>query len=414
MLLDQTTIPTWTARVLRRLGAEIELSSFDRHDRPRSTTPIDARLIITADAEDLRTARRAHLLSCCAGDSSCGSLVLSMKPIGPVGGGDPIWTEHAVGFLSHPTEEELLAQLSVLAGMKGPLAQMRRELGDLRRRQALDRVRLNQLEDECRLAGVVQRELMRGALPAVRGGRWHSWFRPIHHVSGDAFEVVRLDADHLALTLLDATGHGAPAALLAAHAWTAIRGAPLRAAYPDEMSALVLEQLNGFLMAARLSEGQFLSAIHAVFNERTQELTWARGGACYPILLRPDHPPLQVRSAGLLIGVEEHAEFETVRLSLQPGDTVWFHTDGLDALLRQTGELEASGDLAESSWFAALGGQDAQEMMDSLRQRAETHAGMSADRLDDITLVGLHLHPVAAPGEMGRVSPRESLVGTYL
>ena len=44
--------------------------------------------------------------------------------------------------------------------------------------------------------------------------QFHTLFRPASHVSGDLYDVMRLDEDHIGFYMADAVGHGMPAALL--------------------------------------------------------------------------------------------------------------------------------------------------------------------------------------------------------
>ena len=68
---------------------------------------------------------------------------------------------------------------------------------------------------------------------------------------------------------------------------------------------------------------QFVTSVVAVFDEDTQVLRWARGGAPYPILLRPGREPQEpkclnrepawhvelLKSDGPLLGVVPRAKF---------------------------------------------------------------------------------------------------------
>lgn len=411
ILLDQTAIPRTTAEVLRRLGAEIELSTFDRHDRPRSTTPIDARLVITRDGNELRDKRREQLLTCCDANP-CGTLVLSMKEMTIENSVDPAIAERGVSFVHNPSGEELAAQLSVLSGMRGPIGTMRRALSELRSRESAHVASLQKFNDEQRMAGLVQREFLNAKLPEMRNSRWLTLYHPAEIVSGDLYEVVRLDRDRVAITLLDATGHGLSAALLAAYGRRAVQAEIGADTNAMDLPHRVLRRMNHEVVSANLSECQFISAIQAVYNENTNELTWARGGACYPILVRENHPPMQVRSSGPLVGVDADAQFETVRLQLEPGDTVLFFTDGLDGLLRDEGAGEYSNDISATDWFAGLSHENLPEQLAAIEERLESLTPQP--QVDDVTVIGLHVLGAADLLGEREMNGEYSLAGMYL
>ena len=46
------------------------------------------------------------------------------------------------------------------------------------------------------------------------GVRFHTLFRPAGYVSGDLYDIMRLDETHVGFYMADAVGHGMPAALL--------------------------------------------------------------------------------------------------------------------------------------------------------------------------------------------------------
>jgi hypothetical protein len=78
--------------------------------------------------------------------------------------------------------------------------------------------------DQLRLASQVQRGFLPGALPELPGLRFDVLFRPVDYVSGDIYDVHRLDEEHVAIAVADASGHGIPAALLTVYIKRALRG----------------------------------------------------------------------------------------------------------------------------------------------------------------------------------------------
>jgi serine phosphatase RsbU (regulator of sigma subunit) len=157
-------------------------------------------------------------------------------------------------------------------------------------------------------------------------------YRPAEFVSGDLYDVQRLDEERVAIAVADATGHGIPAALLTVFVKRTMRGketsiAGDRLLAPDE----VLRRLNRELLEADLAECRFVAAVYAVLNTRTGDVCLARAGAPYPVIRRSRGSLEVVRSAGPVAGVIAGAEFAAQRARLGPGDALILHTDGLDA-----------------------------------------------------------------------------------
>ncbi len=70
------------------------------------------------------------------------------------------------------------------------------------------------LNEEVRLAGRLQRDFLPRKMPEVPPVHFSVLFRPAGWVSGDIYDVARLDETHVGFYVVDAVGHGMPAALL--------------------------------------------------------------------------------------------------------------------------------------------------------------------------------------------------------
>jgi sigma-B regulation protein RsbU (phosphoserine phosphatase) len=242
-------------------------------------------------------------------------------------------------------------------------------------------------DEQLRLASQVQRDLLPDPMPVSASARFHALFLPADHVSGDIYDVVRLDESRLAISLADATGHGLPAALLTVLIKRSFRGKTIengsyRIMEPDE----VLRNMNREFLDMNLSHCQFVTGLHAIYDEQRRCIRWGRGGLPHPVFVRPDAEPRFVRSTGVLVGAVESPVFDVVEQPLQPGDQVYFYTDGLEALLCRRRAGENPFDISSSPWFRALPGRNP---ADALAEVAEIRRTTPPDAwpFDDITVV---------------------------
>jgi sigma-B regulation protein RsbU (phosphoserine phosphatase) len=262
---------------------------------------------------------------------------------------------------------------------QGVFAALVRELETLRRRDQVQRAALQQLQDQMRSAAELQRDLLPSRVPTIGGLQVDTLYRPAETVSGDFYDIVRLDDHRVAFTLADATGHGLPAGMLSALTRRSLR-ARNGSAFPDE----VLAAANREVLSLGLSECQFVAALHAVYDEFARTLSWARGGLPYPIVVRDGEAPRQVSSAGPALGTVQDASFEVVTMTLQHGDRIIFHTDGLDCLLAE----RPGGDLPTSLWFAEVARSELQSQINRLDARL-AQARSAAHHIDDVTVIAL-------------------------
>ena len=388
VLLDEPVVPPAIAAALRQIDAGIRLSRLETELKSPSNTPADARLIVTNAPGDGGAERLRTLYQHC-GRNPCATLVLTSTPVdsGPTSADSRL----PIGFASGLSADELAGRLAAMCSFREPFNRLRDEVRELRERERVHNDGANHFDEQLRLASQIQRDLLPDPLPQIRGARLHTLYRPADHVSGDIYDVLRLDESHVGLSIADATGHGMPAALLTMFIKRTMRGKETYSgAYRLIPECEVLRVLNRELLEANLTQCHFVTALYATYSEDTRRLCWARGGAPYPILVRDGLPPQQVRSDGTLLGVLEEPDFQRVELALQPSDVVVFHTDGLDALLLERTRPNGYDDITETPWFKSLRRQTIANHLAEVRDRLQTPP--PADwPVDDLTVLALEI-----------------------
>ena len=266
---------------------------------------------------------------------------------------------------------------------------MNEELNRLRRREAEMRPGAHGFDEQLRLAGEIQRDLLPGAMPETSPLSVEALYLPAEYVSGDIYDVSRLDEDHVGLSIADATGHGLPAALLTIFVKNSFRGKAIngdgyRILEPDE----VLRGLNADLLNTRLSGCQFITGLHAVLDRQTCRMRWARGGVPYPVLIRPGEAPRRLASHGSLMGAFEKPGFEVAYHQFELGDTLLFFTDGLEALLLRHDEAFSTGEIVESAWVRRVAADGPNAGLEAIRTLAADTPDWQWHK-DDITVLAV-------------------------
>ena len=141
------------------------------------------------------------------------------------------------------------------------------------------------------------------------------------------------------ILVADVSGHGPAAAVLMAM---------MRAifdAYPREPEgpAEVLEHANRHLYAKRI-ENRFVTALFAIYDPETRRLTYARAGHNPPVWMRPareqgwDMARLDA-VGGVPLGIMEDVGYEQSAITLDPGQTIVFYTDGITEAVSPQGKM---------------------------------------------------------------------------
>lgn len=246
----------------------------------------------------------------------------------------------------------------------------------------------NNMAEQLAMAGQVQRDFLPRFLPNSEGFRWAVTFLPAEVVSGDIYDVARIDEKHIGFYIADVVGHGMPAALLTMYLKQAIImretiGNSYRIFQPEE----VLAKLNLRMTEQKLSGNQFVTCCYCLLNIETLELTFARGGHPYPILIRSGYQPEQLQEQGSLVGVFGDARFVQQTVKLIRGDKLLLYSDGAERFI---GRFDDRGSFIFSEEFTGYKDLDINELNDRLSFHAQ-HRQVNPDDLDDITIVGLEV-----------------------
>ncbi len=299
---------------------------------------------------------------------------------------------------AHPTPERPFSHRPVSVGVEDQLRRdnevLRKELALMRTRAVTQQQKIKLWEKERSDAASLQRDMLPEKLLQSELAKFEALFVPMDTVSGDLYHVVRLDEEHVAMWVVDATGHGTAAGTLA----VCVQRSLCRIADGNTIiSALdpsaVLSQLNDEMIAMDLTDCQFVAAVYAVFNERTGLLRWSRGGGCHPVVMRSNHETESLVAPGPLVGILEDAVFESAEVQLVSGETVLFYSDGLEsAVAPNTGHTADEHSVAH--WLEVISVTDETPILEQINQ--QVRRCQSTDQADDVAVVALHVPTTAS------------------
>ncbi len=229
------------------------------------------------------------------------------------------------------TSEELSWRLNTLTRFQTQLRQIEQQLHHTEALGARLQKHFLEIDDEMRLASRLQRDFLPHDVEQIGPLRFGTIYRPATFVSGDVFDIQRLDERHVGVYLADAVGHGVAAGLLTMF----IRQALITKRIKGDESEIVepgesLRMLNNSLAKHSLPNCQFVTCVYCVVNIETLEMTYARGGHPYPYVISPDGEVHEMKAVGGLMGLFEDMECVTKTVQLRPGDKVLLYTDGIE------------------------------------------------------------------------------------
>ena len=264
---------------------------------------------------------------------------------------------------------------------------LKSEINLLRRRDETLKFYMTRLDEELRLAARLQQDFLPKQLPQVGPVYFHVLFRPAGYVSGDLYDMLRLDEKHVAFFLVDAVGHGMPAALLTMFIKRALVCKEIvpggyRLLPPGE----TLQRVNEALIDQNLSAATFATAIYGVLNTESLVLTIATAGHPAPLLMRGDAMN-DITVEGPLLGVFPGEAYSSSTLQLQAGDRLLVYSDGVEVAFNEDVAFQKGQWREELFKRRAL---PAEGLVIDFSEHIDREAG-SLQAKDDLTLVVLEI-----------------------
>lgn len=215
-------------------------------------------------------------------------------------------------------------------------------------------------------------------------------FVPSTQLAGDMFGHHWLDPDHLAVFLLDVSGHGVGSALLAVSVCNLLMAKSLPDTDIRDPAAVVSKLNDSFPMDRQ--DGKYFTIWYGVYRPRDQALTFCNAGHPPALLWHGGHVE-QLVADGPAAGMMPGMPYANTTVPVPPDARLVVFSDGVFeidvAATRQMWPFE--------DFLAFLGGlMGAEDMMD--RQLAHSRALAGAETLDDdFSILEAWFPPADAP-----------------
>ena len=204
---------------------------------------------------------------------------------------------------------------------------------------------------------------------------------PAYDIGGDSFDYA-VNGPLVEVMVLDAVGHGLPAALLATAAIGAYRHARREMRDLPDVSAEVNR-----VVAENFGGSQFATAAIARLHLDTGQLRWVNAGHPEPLVVRNGalvRPPACRPSPPLGLQVRKP---DVCEMQLHPGDRVLVHSDGIVEARSPEGEFFGDERLADFIVRAEGSGDPAPETLRRLMRAVVDH--QAGQLQDDASIVVL-------------------------
>jgi serine phosphatase RsbU (regulator of sigma subunit) len=236
------------------------------------------------------------------------------------------------------------------------------------------------IEQEMRTAQHIQQSPLPRDVPALPDWHFTPYYKPAKEVGGDFYDFLQFDDGQLGIVVGDVSGKGVPAALVMAITRTMLRTAAGTTDSPGE----VLARVNA-LLSADITTGMFVTCFFALLHPESGRLHYANAGHDLPYWRHGDRV-YEVRATGMPLGIMPGTRYEEHDVTLAPGDSVLFYSDGL---------VKAHNSKREMFGFPRLMGLLSEHpgdgsLINGLLNELAAFTGDDWEQEDDVTMVVLN------------------------
>jgi sigma-B regulation protein RsbU (phosphoserine phosphatase) len=228
------------------------------------------------------------------------------------------------------------------------VSERRRIEEELRQSREVAERAYQRLRQDLQAAAQVQRGLLPAHPPCTEQVHFAWEYLPCSELGGDALNVFWLGEHAIGLYLLDVSGHGVAAALLAvslarllspATAQSMLLCGPrkggrgCRVLPPGEVAC----RLNRWLLASPVAD-PFVTLVYGVLDTRTARFRYVSAGHPPLFLMGSDGTLADHPSTGLPLGCCAESEFAEHEFAFRPGDRLFLYSDGVLEAFNGSGE----------------------------------------------------------------------------
>jgi sigma-B regulation protein RsbU (phosphoserine phosphatase) len=184
----------------------------------------------------------------------------------------------------------------------------------------------------------IQQSLLPKEIPQLPGFEVAGAWQPASTVSGDYYDVLRLDDHRLVICIADVVGKGVSAALLMANVQAAVHAF----ASDSESPAQVCCKVNT-LLHENIATGKFVTFLYGILDGEMHTFQYSNAGHLYPILVSGGSIRMLERG-GAVLGVFPAWPYEDSTIEMRAGDRLLLFTDGITEASDANGqEFEEAG-----------------------------------------------------------------------
>jgi len=241
----------------------------------------------------------------------------------------------------------------------------------------------HQFQEDVELAAKIHHQLLPSSDLSLPGISVTSKYLPAAGLGGDYFDVFELDdKKHLGILMADSQTHGMAAALLSTLLKTRLDDFKQEGSFCQHL----MTHLNQELYQIHQSKLPGLDLVFGLLDRKTLAFEYVSAGSLKPLIWNYPHFQELPNPGNPALGISPNQEYETEIFQLRPGDLLFFHTNGLEAVFGETGNPLR---LHLANLFTSIKKMNPLDFQTELMAQINRFQETNRELPDDITLIQL-------------------------
>ncbi|MDD4046755.1 MAG: MASE3 domain-containing protein [Tissierellia bacterium] len=253
----------------------------------------------------------------------------------------------------------------------------------------INEILMNDIES----ARLMQQSILPEKLPESLLVTFYAAYIPAERLSGDFYNVIKLDEDNIALYMGDVAGHGVSAAMLTVFANQNIKLLKESEIFEMNSPGYVMKNLYRSFNETNFKIETYLVMLYGIYNTKNHRFTYSSAGINVPpMIIKSTGEILELKIEGFPIcklGNYYTPYFEDISIQLNSGDIILFYTDGLIEYKSEKGIMYSQNDLKD--FLIKNHTMKAPELFSAIRENLFNKIG-NEKIIDDVTFLIMEIN----------------------
>lgn len=170
------------------------------------------------------------------------------------------------------------------------------------------------------------------------------YYEPSELLSGDMFDVFKINRNYTGFYICDVVGHGISASMISMYVRQTVRAISKKKTDIND----ILGELHRTFLALNFDDDKYFSIFYCIFNKNTLTLEYVNAGHnCLPLLKRGDDIKKVEAKGYPICNIFDSVIYEVNRLQMKENDKILLYTDGITEMKDEEGEFLQDEGLVE-------------------------------------------------------------------